>query len=199
MGASKPLRTPDPALGSVLLTERARDHYENHFLPRYKRFLEEVDRTELTVLIWGPGSNTLELYNKRLQIRDELRTKEITALFSEDICSAVANDHSLSAQELAQAKASDLIITIQCSHGSTAEVHDFGRLTRTVASQLVVFIDKDAINGYSYRGLLKPMKERFNNVYEYTYPDDITQCNLLTKVLDLVKIVRETKWIKNHE
>src|SRR5215469_11365316 len=109
MGSPKPSRTPKLPPGSVRLTKIAVAHYEECFLPRYKRFLEEVDETALTVLIWGPGPTGGDLYEKRLQIRDELRAIGITALFSEEVCQSVIDTaHLLSTQELAQAKASDL-------------------------------------------------------------------------------------------
>jgi len=154
MSPSKP--SPVPDIGSTTMTDRALAHYKERFLPQYTRILGEIQGTEMTVLIWGPGPSGGDLYQKRLQIRDELRVKGVTALFSEEVPIAASEDeHSLSGQELAQAKASDLIVAIQCSFGSTAEVHDFGRLASTIAHKLLVFIDQDALTGYSYQGLLK--------------------------------------------
>jgi hypothetical protein len=209
MAASKSAPTPD--WESVLLTKRARAHFEECFLPRYKQLLASIDQTALTVLVWGPGPSVSKiggrrriapgsaLYQKRVQIRGELRLKGITALFSEEVTAvATAGVHSLGAHELAQAEAADLIVVLQCSVGSTAEVHDFGRLGNTIASKLLVFVDEQALAGYSYGALLKSMQERFNNIRSYKYPSDITECHLLGDVLKQVTLIREAKWINSH-
>jgi hypothetical protein len=190
---------PAPEWGSVLLTERAKAHFEEYFLPRYKKMLEAIDKTELTVLLWGPGSTDTEFYTKRLQIRDELRRSGITALTSEEICKETdLNDYSLLSQELAQAKLADLVILIQASAGSTGEAHDFSRL-RSLAGKLLVFVDELAIEGYSYKALLAEMNSRLNNVTCYSNPKDIKECHLLTAVTKQVRYLREVKWYRDHE
>jgi hypothetical protein len=209
MAAEKPASILD--WESVLLTKRARAHFDECFLPRYKQLLASIDQTALTVLVWGPGPSAGNkgrrqgiaaagaLYAKRVQIRGELRRRGITALFSEEVTAvATAGVHSLAAQELAQAEAADLIVVLQCSVGSTAEVHDFGRLGNAIVSKLLVFVDARALTGYSYGALLKSMQERFNNVRTYKYPSDITECHLLEDVLKQVNLVREAKWLNSH-
>jgi hypothetical protein len=190
---------PNPAptqWGSIILTARAQAHFCEFFLPRYQKILQEIDHTPLAVLIWGPGPTGGILYDKRLRIRDALRGNDVTAVFSEEI--PQPTDYSLSAHEFAQAQVADLIIVIECSNGSTAEVHDFARI-RSVASKLLVFIDANALEGYSYKGLLCQMNERFNNVHPYKYPEDIVQCNLLENVVSQVRFLRETRWFRDRE
>ena len=193
MGAAKP--TLDPEWESVVLTDRARDHLENVFLPQYRKTLEAIEQTSLVVLIWGPSSARPELYRKRLQIRAELRKQNVTAMFSEEISTTTDTPYSLSTQELAQARCSDLIVVLQCSIGSTAEVHDFGRI-REVASKLLVFVDQDFRSSYSYGALLSDLSTRFNNVREYHFPVDIESCNLMGAVLAQVRVLRQAKWFR---
>jgi hypothetical protein len=81
-----------------------------------------IDRSRLSVLIWGPGKQgNEELYQKRLQIRNKLRELGHKAEFSEDILvprALAAGGINLSVAELLQAQSYEYIICIMGSPGS---------------------------------------------------------------------------------
>jgi len=178
------------------MTPEAQAFYEESFLPRYKALREKVRTTPLTVLIWGPGSGGDPLlYRKRLQIRGELRTWGLTALFSEEI--DVGDDViglSAKANELCQAIEADFIIVLQASPGSVGEAHDFAEFVGGVGSKMVVFIDEQARGGYSYAGALYELRVLYKNVETYSYPEDIVTCNLLGSVKSKVSVLQAVKW-----
>jgi len=95
--------------------------------------------------------------------------------------------------EFLQAQASDFIVVMQASYGSVAEVHDFAE-HRVINFNMLIFIDERATDGYSYRGALTELKTLYNNVETYKYPDDITQCHLLTKILQKVNVLQMVKY-----
>ena len=95
--------------------------------------------------------------------------------------------------EFLQAQASDFIVVMQASYGSVAEVHDFAE-HRVINFKMLIFIDERATDGYSYRGALTELKTLYNNVETYKYPDDITQCHLLTKILQKVNVLQMVKY-----
>jgi hypothetical protein len=78
-------------------------------------------------------------------------------------------------------------VVMQASYGSVAEVHDFAE-HRVINYKLLIFIDEQAVDGYSYQGALTELKTLYNNVETYKYPEDIAQCHLLTKVIEKVNI-----------
>ena len=45
-----------------------------------------------------------------------------------------------------------------------------------------------------YDGALAELKALYNNVETYRYPDDITQCHLLTKVVEKVSVLQMVKY-----
>ena len=157
--------------------------------------MREVAETPLTILVWGPGPQGGDLYNKRLQIRGQLRSIGIAALFSEEI-NVVGNYPELSAKanEMCQALAADFIIVIQSSPGSTAEVHDFAGFIEDIGRKMLIFIDERAQDGYSFTGALRELKVRYNCVETFSYPKDIEECNLMQAVQDKVRMLQLTKW-----
>jgi hypothetical protein len=115
---------------TVDMKPRAREHYEKRFLPKYKRYINQVNETPLTLLVWGPGKSGGDLYSKRLQIRGLLRERGFAAVFSEEIeKDCPVPGFSSKARELLQACSADLIVVLHCSFGSVAEVHDFVTFT----------------------------------------------------------------------
>jgi hypothetical protein len=177
------------------MSPAARDYYERRFLPAYREMLRAVQATPLTVLVWGPGPDAADLYAKRLHIRDELRRDGIAAVFSEEIDIQVPGTGvSAKMRELLQALSADLIVVLQSSPGSIAETHDFAEFVRDVGSKLMVFIDAKAVDGYSYTGALAELQVLFHNVHTYTAPQDLTECNLLAAVREVVRVLRHLKW-----
>jgi hypothetical protein len=178
---------------TVPLTPRAKEYFNNVFKPKYDALQQAVKQTPLAILVWGPGASAGDLYQKRLQIRDELRRRGHAAFFSEELEGTAPDSLSQKGIEFLQAQAADLIVVMQASYGSVAEVHDFAE-HRVINFKMLIFIDEKATDGYSYRGALAELKALYNNVETYKYPEDIVQCHLLTKVLEKVNVLQMVKY-----
>ena len=181
------------SVSPVPLSPRAQAHFNAVFAPAMQRLQKQVEETPLAILVWGPGASAGDLYAKRAQIRDELRRHGHAAFFSEDLEGMTPTAPSQKGIEFLQAQASDLIVVMQASYGSVAEVHDFASF-RVINFKMMIFIDEKATDGYSYRGALTELKTLYGNVETYKYPDDITQCHLLTKVLGKVSVMQMVKY-----
>lgn len=180
-------------LPPVPLSPRAKEYFNTVFKPKYDQLQQAVQQTPLAILVWGPGASAGDLYQKRLQIRDELRRRGHAAFFSEELAGSSPTALSQKGIEFLQAQAADFIVVMQTSYGSVAEVHDFAE-HRVVNFKMLIFIDERATDGYSYRGALTELKTLYNNVETYKYPEDITQCHLLTKVLEKVNVLQMVKY-----
>jgi hypothetical protein len=180
--------------GSVRMSPKAREHFEA-FQRRYRELREEVNKTPLVVLIWGPGPKGGELFKKRQQIRGRLRKRGDVAVFSEELDRACADfKASARARELLQAQAADFIAVIYGSPGAIAEVHDFGSFLVELGSKMLVFIDSRYRGSYRYAGLLTELKAKFSNVESFEYPKDITECHLVAAVEKRLENLRWAKW-----
>lgn len=179
--------------GTMPLSPRAQQFFHQVFKPRYDALQHAVRQTPLAILVWGPGASAGDLYRKRLQIRDELRRLGHAAMFSEELVGDAPEHLSQKGIEFLQAQAADLIVVMQTSYGSVAEVHDFASY-RVVNFKMVIFIDERAQDGYSYRGALTELKTLYGNVETFKYPDDITQCHLLRKVIEKVNVLQMVKY-----
>lgn len=149
-----------------------------------------INRSRLTILIWGPGSKgDPELYKKRVQIRDELRKLGHKADFSENNLTQdalIAGGLNLCVSELIQALSYEYIVCIMSSPGSIAEVHDFCHIPH-ISIKMMICIDKDHLDGYSGKGKLKIFEGNHGRLEKFSYPEDIDSCNLCTKVLEQVE------------
>lgn len=190
-----PDEEPQANWADMGLSPTAEEYYRNTFLPRYKQYLDRVNQTPLTVLVWGPGESGGDLYEKRLQIRGKLRQANVAAMFSEEIDKdQPVPDSSTKARELLQALAADLIVILQASPGSTAEAHDFAAFIQDIGRKMLIFIDKGAERGYGYTGALSELREHYSNVHTFDYPRDIKECHLLSTVLCRIRVMRHVKW-----
>lgn len=144
------------------LSPRARAYFEQVFKPQYEKLQRAVEQTPLAILVWGPGASAGDLYQKRLQIRDELRRRGHAAFFSEELERMAPQSMSQKGIEFLQA--ADLIVVMQASYGSVAEVHDFAE-QRVINFKMLIFIDEKARDGYSYRGALQELKTLYNKVH----------------------------------
>lgn len=163
------------------------------FKPKYDALQQAVRKTPLAILVWGPGASAGDLFQKRLQIRDELRRRGHAAFFSEELENSAPESLSQKGIEFLQAQAADLIVVMQASYGSVAEVHDFAE-HRVINFKFLIFIDEKATDSYSYRGALAELKTLYNNVETYKYPEDIRECHLLTKVMEKVNVLQMVKY-----
>jgi hypothetical protein len=93
---------------------------------------------------------------------------------------------------------SDLIVVLQCSFGSAAEVHDFAGFLRDVGRKMMVFISRDLENGYSWGGALKEMRLQYGNVHSFAYPKDVEDCRLSAMVIERAESLRHAVWQQRH-
>lgn len=187
------LASAPTALESVPLAPRAKEYYEFVFKQRLAAMQAAVAQTPLAILVWGPGPSQKELYAKRVQIRDELRRRGHAAFFSEDLESEKPAHYSQKAIEFLEASAADLVVVLQVSYGSIAEVHDFSDY-RVINAKLLIFISDQATDGYSYQGALNELKLIYNNVEAFHIPDDLVSCRLKAMVLEKVSVLQILKW-----
>jgi hypothetical protein len=179
---------------STGMSPAAQAHYKK-YVRWLKDDMSDIEATPLVVLVWGPGESGGDLFKKRLQIRDELREHGDVALFSEEL-DKVCTDFtgSARAKELIQAHRADFLVVLYSSPGSIAEVHDFGGFLKILGSKMLVFVDSRHVSGYGYSGLLSELKADFNNVHEFKYPEDITECHLMGAVDEKLGRLRIAKW-----
>lgn len=177
----------------VKLSPRARQFLEKEFKPKYKRFLKAAKKIMLVILVWGPSASTSSsygrrLYRKRLKIRNALRKRGFCAVFSEELKAKGNKEESLKSIEYAQAEAADLVVVIESSPGSLAEVHDFA--DKAVNYKMLVFVDESVKTGYPYQGALRDLNDAYDNVKTFKYPEDIAECHLLTQVVKKAEALR---------
>lgn len=67
-----------------------------------------------------------------------------------------------------------------------------------VFDALMVFINCEARQGYSYSGALTELQTQYGNVFTFEYPKDIVECHLLTKVLERAQVLRHAEWRRKH-
>ena len=155
-----------------------------------------IDRSRLSVLVWGPGEQgDKDLYEKRVQIRDKLQELGHKAEFSEDILTPSvirAGGINLSVAELLQAREYEYIVTIMVSPGSIAEVHDFCHMPE-IAHKMTICINKEHLSGYSGQSVLRIFKGNHGHIEKFKFPDDIIDCHLLGRVVDHVEKCAEAK------
>lgn len=153
-------------------------------------FQDLVQRSRLSVLVWGPSAQTnRELFTKRVQIRDKLRDLGHRADFSEDILephALAAGGLNLSPVELLQAKGYEYIICIMGSPGSIGEVHDFCH-SAEIAHKTTVCINEQHISGYSGMGILRIFEGNHGHLERFRFPEDVVSCSLRDRVVDQVE------------
>ena len=174
------------------LSPRAQAYYSQVFQTRYEALRHAVQQVPLAILVWGPGKSQTDYYRKRLQIRYALRQRGHAAFFSEELADATPPAASQKAIEFLQAQAADLVVVLQVSFGSVAEVHDFANF-RVISQKMLIFINESAKDGYSFQGALKELQILYGNVETFT-DQDIVQCNLVAKVLEKVNVLQMVKY-----
>ena len=93
--------------------------------------LDRMRRVPVAALIWGACPSTHNILGQaRLALKDTLLREGHLARFSEDLLDPEC-DHSILAQQVAQAEAHDIIFSIPGTPGSLAEIHDFAQNSRS--------------------------------------------------------------------
>lgn len=181
--SSKSLDVPLSASAADLLSK---------IRPRIKMGLAEVNNIPVSVLVWGPGltSDSL-LLPVRLDIRKKLRELGHAAITSEELHDKTL-PFSLRIQQLVQAQNFDIVVSIPCTPGSIAEVHDFIS-DRRVRSKLLVFLNEEYLDGYSPQSL-KAINAMPACKVEY-YPNERNTIYIVDKTLGEVQQIRESKYL----
>lgn len=160
--------------------------------PRLTSGLAEVDKTPVAVLVWGPGiSSSSPLAECRLRLRTELRRRGHAAMYSEELCDPGCS-FSIRLQQLVQAQAFDLVVSIPCTPGSIAEIHDFST-DRRVHGKTLVFLNREHLGGYSEQSLAAVSTVMSCRI-EY-YPNESDVGIIETVTYDEVQKIRELKYL----
>jgi hypothetical protein len=179
-------------LPSVPLSVEA-SKLKNRLLGLIKAILAEYRRLPVSVLLWGPGIQSASpLAEVRVDLRRELCKRGHVALFSEEICEE--NGCSIRVQQLAQAQVFDLIVSIPCTPGAIAEIHDFAT-ERKINGKLLVFIDESYKDGYSNKSLAAISNVAGCHVMRYANERDTAV--ILRETLLEVERIREMKYLSS--
>lgn len=150
--------------------------------------LEAISRVPVSVLIWGPDPTTdSPVANCRKLLKQELLSDHVWASFSEDLYDKNL-PYSNFAQQISQAEAYDLIVSIPDSHGSVAEIHDFSRMPG-ISNKVITFIDEQWNNGYSNSTLLQLQSIVTCRVQQYKSAD-LPHC-VINATKAQIKVLRE--------
>ena len=152
-------------------------------------------RVKLKILILGPGQDGGDVYTKRCELRDWLTRLGHEAHFCEEVWTRDALERSglnLTVAEYIQALVYDYIVCLMGSPGSIGEAHDFAK-DRRIAVKMMICIDDRHRRGYSALGLIRIFEGYNGKVDWFTYPSDITDCHLATRVVDHIEKVAERK------
>ncbi len=116
--------------------------------------LAQMAQIQIAALIWGPTPQAATpVAGARVHLRNLLNERGHHARFSEDLLDPVS-EYSVFAQQIAQAKAFDVVFSIPDSPGSIAELHDFARIPG-VAPKIVAFLDQAWCGGYASQSLIQ--------------------------------------------
>ncbi len=177
--------------GSSPLSPEAR-RLSMTILPRIKTQLQEVNRVPVSVLLWGPGiKSSSPLAHLRTNIRSKLREKGHACFLSEEIQDP-NSPFSVRTQEVVQAQEFDLVVSLPCTPGSIAEVHDFAS-DRRVTAKMLVFLNKQHVKGYSARSL-QALSTILSLKIEY-YPSEKELSPIQEVTFEHVQRIREMKYL----
>jgi hypothetical protein len=180
-----------PTFDPTSLSPRAAAYFQNVFQPRFEQIRAQIPQTPFAVVLYGPGPGSLALYNKRVQIRDELRAREQAAFLAEEL-PQVENAAVLPRlQQLMRAAAADLVVVMVATMADFTSARDFNA-DAVVHSKLIIFAPDIAVTP-EYRSVLDEL-ERYDNVKQFRYPDDVVSCHLRTLVHDKLAEMQIAKW-----
>lgn len=159
---------------------------------RQQQALSRIARVPIAALIWGPnpGLNT-PVANCRKIVKETLSNDGVYACYSEDLFDPTLS-YSNVAQQVAQAEAFDLVISIPDSPGSIAEIHDFA-IIPGVSNKIVTFLDERWNNGYANSSLIRLQSTVSCRVQLYN-PDNLPDC-IVSESVKLVQTLRETLYL----
>lgn len=157
---------------------------------------------KLNILVFGPqvanlstDPRTLNLQNKRIQIRQELEALGHVVNYAEDLVdpNLPSPQNNAFLQEIVIMAEYDLIFNIVDSPGSNVELGLIAARPN-LAQKASLFLDSQFNTGLSAEACRAAQffGADFNN---YIYPTDLVDCNLLTFILDRVAKAQFVKLI----
>ena len=183
-------------LSIIPLTPIARQYHAQVF-PRMLKELERLARTPLSVFVCGPSKGEEPLLKKKIEIINDLRLHDVTALVGEEEVERLKREDTKAGKvpkpdnvyELVIAKTVDLIVIIRASPGTIAEAHELLN-DHDISQKTCVCVDRAHKDSYSDAGLILLHRNKLCPVIDYSYPDDIESCELKSAVL---------QWVESHQ
>lgn len=152
------------------------------------RLKRQSDACDLVVLVWGPGKDSGEHYEKRRKIRDEIRQRFYNAdvRFSEEIDLADAlpgiDEHDYRTQELWHLAACDVCVVLDTSSGAGEEIaHHVG--SREAYKLLILTHERYQHSTNFPSAIRRHQNQLFYNDQQYA------SCNLVEYVLTRLRTV----------
>lgn len=186
------------------------DNEENEFINNCIEIYEkEVLKKPLNILIWGPAEPSdssdeyiVNLYKKRVDIRDHLKGLGHNALFSEEIGKKAERKLGTRPNpqlfEKIQIEKADLAIMLRVSYGTIGEFHDFHK-NPDYARKMLVYFDSKHDSGYTHTGADENFVTIGGTLEEFSYPNDIVACNLQSKIKDYIRKVQTAIYISPYK
>jgi hypothetical protein len=160
--------------------------------PRIRQHLSEINKIPVAVLLWGPGiDSNSPLGPVRADLRTKLRNLGHAAFYSEELCD-VELPLSTRLQELAQAQEFELVVSIPCTPGSIAEIHDFAA-DRRIHAKILAFLNERHLSGYGAQSLAV-LQTVISCRIEY-YPNENQTGVIADLTLIEVQRIRELKYL----
>lgn len=152
------------------------------------RLRKLAENYELNILIWGPGRESIEHFEKRQKIKHEISRcfHNADVRFSEDFDLSDAlpgiAQLDLSAQELWHLAACDVCVVLDTSKGAGEEIAYYVRSQH--AHKLLILTHEKYLSSTSFPAALrKHQNQVFYNDHQYD------SCNLAEQVLTRIKVV----------
>ncbi len=121
-----------------------------------ERVSTEIDKSKkipVSVLLWGPApDDSSEIAQLRVKLRSDLSALGHLAQFSEELIVSGAGV-SVKTQQLIHAQQFDMVVSLPCTPGSIAELHDFIGDNR-INKKLLVFLNEDFQYGYQFQSIV---------------------------------------------
>jgi hypothetical protein len=177
------------------MTSKAK-HYNDEIFLHMIDAVEKLKRTPLSVFVCGPSNGETPLLQKKIDIINDLRANDITAIVGEEQVSRLklADENAGrtiqpdNIYELAIAQTVDLIVIIRASPGSIAEAHEFLN-HHDISPKTCVCVDTAHADSYSDAGAIS-LHRSISKVIDYANPQDIESCHLKSAVV---------KWVHDHQ
>ena len=166
---------------------------------------QNIQNIKLNILVFGPNpegefeeKRVNDLRDKRIQIAEYLRERGHNVLFPENMINPNAppvDKADIALMELMLMKKYDLIISLVDTPGTNAEVAVIS-LKPEFARKSTIFIFEEFMNGAVY-AFCKLANKIGAELTEFTYPADLVECHLLTKVAEKVNAIQTASFLDN--